>query len=78
MDSNGYIKLTDFGVSKDISGQDFAKTFIGTFDYLAPEILDSEPYTKSVDWWSLGIITYELIVGFPTFLDLSNQNLNFR
>ena len=49
-------------------------SFIGTFDYLAPEMLDMEPYTNSVDWWSLGIITYELIVGFPTFLDVSNNN----
>ena len=73
MDNDGYIKLTDFGVAKDISKSgEAAMTFTGTFDYLAPELLDGEPYGKPVDWWAIGVLTYELIVGFPTFLDVSS------
>ena len=60
-DSNGYIKLTDFGVSKTIKGKTY--TMCGTPTYLAPEIVMKKGYSFSVDWWSLGVLTYEMIVG---------------
>jgi serine/threonine protein kinase len=66
----GHIVLTDFGLSKiltdDDIGEDGApvtRTFCGTAEYLAPEILIGEPYTFVVDFWSLGTLVYEMLVG---------------
>lgn len=74
MDENGHVCLTDFGLSKDVdpdSGE--ATTFCGTPEYLAPEILRGGGHGKAVDWWSLGILLYELTVGIPPFY---SQNVN--
>ena len=49
------------------------KTFCGTVDYLAPEVLDGQPYNFPVDWWSLGILTYELLLGAPPFYSVSKN-----
>ena len=58
---DGYIKLTDFGLAKDVTVDDVTSTFCGTPEYLAPEVIKGLNYDKMVDWWSLGILTYELI-----------------
>ena len=64
--ADGHIKLTDFGLSKILSDVDKAFTICGTVQYLAPEILSGEGYNLSVDWWSLGCIMFEMLVGrFP-------------
>ena len=63
---DGHIKLTDFGLSKILSNVDKTYTICGTVQYLAPEILGGEGYNGAVDWWSLGCIMYEMLVGrFP-------------
>jgi len=67
MDTDGYIRLTDFGLSKSLERSEDAYTFCGTPQYLAPEILAKNGHNKPVDWWTLGILTYELIVGFTPF-----------
>jgi len=71
LDREGHIRLTDFGLSKiTISIQDeghIAYTICGTPEYLAPEILEGKGYTKSVDWWSLGALLYEMLVGYSPF-----------
>jgi serum/glucocorticoid-regulated kinase 2 len=65
---DGYIKLTDFGLSKDnITGSKDAKSLCGTAEYLSPEILKKEGHGKSTDWWSFGAIIYEMLVGLPPF-----------
>ncbi|XP_041429817.1 serine/threonine-protein kinase N2 [Xenopus laevis] len=64
LDSNGYIKLADFGLCKDGIGYgDRTRSLNGTYDYMAPEVLSRLPYSRSVDWWSLGIVIFEMLVG---------------
>lgn len=65
--SNGYLKLTDFGFAKIIDGRTY--TLCGTPEYLAPEILLNKGHGKGVDWWTLGVILYEMIAGIDPFSD---------
>jgi len=68
LDNTGHICLTDFGLSKDLGPEnEEARTFCGTPEYLAPEIVMNRGHGKAVDWWSLGILLYELTVGIPPF-----------
>jgi serum/glucocorticoid-regulated kinase 2 len=76
LDDSGHVCLTDFGLSKDYdpdNPDDKAHTFCGTPEYLAPEIVSGVGHDKAVDWWSLGILLYELTVGIPPFYA---QNVN--
>ena len=67
IDSDGYIKLTDFGLSKEgIEGNEGAVTRCGTPEYLAPEILQGT-HGKAVDWWTLGALIYEMVSSYPPF-----------
>ena len=74
MDEDGYICLTDFGLAKVLEGDAKATSFCGTPDYLAPEILSERGHSFPVDWWALGILTYEMIVGFPPFYTGTQNN----
>merc|ERR1711985_17388 len=64
---DGYLKLTDFGFAKIIEYRTY--TLCGTPEYIAPEVLLNKGHGKPVDWWTLGILTYEMIVGQPPFCD---------
>merc|ERR1719392_481339 len=66
---NGYSKLTDFGFAKIIEPGARTYTLCGTPEYIAPEVLLNKGHGKPVDWWTLGILTYEMIVGYPPFVD---------
>lgn len=68
IDSDGFAKLTDFGLSKDnIIGDTLANSFCGTAEYLAPEVLKKEAYGKVCDWWSFGCVIYEMLTALPPF-----------
>ena len=67
IDKYGHVKLTDFGFAKEVPDRTF--TLCGTPEYLAPEIIQSKGHGKEVDWWALGILTYEMTAGFPPFYD---------
>ena len=67
MREDGYLCLTDFGMAKMLEGDSQTKTKVGTRDYVAPEVLTGWGYSFPVDWWSLGILTYEMVAGYPPF-----------
>ncbi|KAG9406675.1 hypothetical protein AC1031_002995 [Aphanomyces cochlioides] len=74
-EDNADIKIADFGLAKLIQGNSMMQTACGTPGYVAPEILEGKPYGGEVDMWSLGVITYILLCGFPPFYDENNAAL---
>lgn len=67
-DSEGFIKLTDFGMSKmRTNGNLKTKTFCGTMEFMAPEVIQELEYDNQVDWWSFGVLTFYIITGNVPF-----------
>ena len=67
LDETGYLKLCDFGFAKHVQPASWTWTLCGTPEYLAPEIILNKGHGKAVDWWALGILLYEMLVGYPPF-----------
>uniref|UniRef100_A0A8C9E4N5 Serine/threonine-protein kinase N2 n=1 Tax=Phocoena sinus TaxID=42100 RepID=A0A8C9E4N5_PHOSS len=68
LDTEGFVKIADFGLCKEGMGfGDRTSTFCGTPEFLAPEVLTETSYTRAVDWWGLGVLIYEMLVGESPF-----------
>jgi len=64
LDADGFVKIADFGLCKEGMGYgDRTSTFCGTPEFLAPEVLTEPSYTRAVDWWGLGVLIFEMLVG---------------
>ncbi|KAL8377382.1 hypothetical protein RB595_008185 [Gaeumannomyces hyphopodioides] len=76
LDYQGHIALCDFGLCKlDMKDEDQTNTFCGTPEYLAPELLEGKGYDKAVDWWTLGVLLYEMLTGLPPFYDENTNEM---
>merc|ERR1711902_400621 len=89
MDDVGNCCLTDFGLCKDLTDRTLTspncsgsnrrfkctETFCGTAEYLAPEVIKEQPYDHNVDWWSFGVLVFELIVGVVPFFSASHADM---
>lgn len=79
LDSEGHALLTDFGLSKEgVLDNISAKSFCGSVAYLAPEMLKRSGHGKSVDWYLLGVLLYEMLVGQPPYFCNNKEQLFYN
>ena len=72
LDEKGYIKIIDFGMAKGI-GQETSFALYGTAEYLAPEMVIKAGHDFPVDWWAVGILLYEMLIGVTPFFAPSHD-----
>ena len=77
LDRYGYIKVIDFGIARKLEHDEDAKTHAGTRDYISPEMANRSGYDKTTDWWSVGIILYEMLIGVNPF-NIKNEKCSRR
>uniref|UniRef100_A0A8C3MWV5 Uncharacterized protein n=1 Tax=Geospiza parvula TaxID=87175 RepID=A0A8C3MWV5_GEOPR len=76
LDKDGHIKITDFGLCKEgVTDGATMRTFCGTPEYLAPEVLEDNDYGPAVDWWGLGVVMYEMLCGRLPFYSPDHERL---
>ena len=73
----GYLLVADFGLAKFVQDGELANSFCGTAEYLAPEMLIGNGHDYTVDWWALGILIYEMVVGIPPFFHKNKHRMYF-
>ena len=75
IDEDGYLKLADFGMAKMLKDQEKAFSLCGTPEYFSPEIITREGHNKAADWWSYGILLYEMLFGIPPFYSKNTEKM---
>ena len=75
LDQEGYLKIIDFGLAKMYDESKLAQTFAGTPEYLAPEMVQEKGHDYAVDWWAIGILIYEMLIGITPFFNKSRNRL---
>ena len=74
VDEHGYLKIIDFGLAKMLDKDGATKTYCGTPEYLAPEMVQQVGHNFGIDWWALGVLIYEMRIGVTPFFN-KNRNL---
>lgn len=74
IDEDGYLKIIDFGLAKILKNEEETMTFCGTPEYLAPEVIGNKGHHRAVDWWAVGVLIYEMLIGVTPFYN-KNRNL---
>lgn len=74
VDQKGYIKIIDYGLAKMLKDTEEATSFCGTPEYLAPEMVTQQGHDKAVDWWAIGVLMYEMLIGVTPFFN-KNKNM---
>ena len=74
--SDGHVKLTDFGLSKEIEMEfQGTESFCGSKAYMTPEMLEKKPHGKSIDWYGVGALLYELLCSIPPYFNPDEDKL---
>ncbi|KAG6614474.1 AGC protein kinase [Phytophthora cinnamomi] len=75
--ADGHIRLTDFGLAKEMADEDDStSTMCGTNEYMPPEMIRRKAYNQAVDWWALGALIYEMVTGYPPFRHKNRKKLH--
>ncbi|CAI5747315.1 unnamed protein product [Peronospora destructor] len=77
--ADGHIRLTDFGLAKEMTDEDGStSTMCGTNEYMPPEMIRRKAYNQAVDWWALGALIYEMVTGYPPFRHKNRKKLHHK
>ncbi|KAL4172761.1 hypothetical protein KRP22_007924 [Phytophthora ramorum] len=77
--ADGHIRLTDFGLAKEMADEDDStSTMCGTNEYMPPEMIRRKAYNQAVDWWALGALIYEMVTGYPPFRHRNRKKLHHK